>query len=285
MTSPAKTLMTADTAGGADAQREAHVHPSALVHPDAQIAPSAHIGPFCVVGPEVRLADNVRLHSHVVVEGDTAIGEGTQIFPFASIGHQPQDKKFRGEKSRLEIGAHNVIRENVTMNPGTESGALITRVGDHGLFMTGSHVAHDCQVGNHVILANNAALAGHCIIGDHAILGGLSAVHQFVRIGAHAFIGGMSGVENDVIPFGMAIGNRAGLAGLNIVGLKRRGFEREQIHTLRKAYRMLFSSEGTLAERLEDVEKMFDNDANVAEMVRFIRAASDRALCVPRDSV
>ncbi len=279
MTSPAKTFTTTDATGGPS------VHPTALVHPDAQIAPGAHIGPYCVIGAGVSLADNVRLHSHVVIEGDTVIGEGTQIFPFASIGHQPQDKKFRGEKSRLEIGAHNVIRENVTMNPGTESGSLVTRVGDHGLFMTGAHVAHDCQVGDHVIMANNTALAGHCIIGDHAILGGLSAVHQFVRIGAHAFIGGMSGVENDVIPFGMAIGNRAGLAGLNIVGLKRRGFDREQIHTLRKAYRMLFSSEGTLSERLEDVEKMFEGDVNVAQIVHFVRAASDRALCVPRDSV
>lgn len=265
-------------------KKTAAVHPTAVVHPSATLGEGVQIGPYCVVGAEVELADSVQLHSHVVVEGNTRIGEGTQVFPFASLGHQPQDKKYRGEHSRLVIGKHNIIREHVTMNPGTETGTMVTEVGDNGLFMVGSHVAHDCQVGDHVILANNATLAGHCRVGDYAILGGLSAVHQFVRIGSHAFIGGMSGVENDVIPFGMALGNRARLAGLNIVGLKRRDFAREQIHTLRKAYRLLFSAEGTLAERLDDVEKMFADDANVQLIISFIRENADRALCVPRDA-
>jgi len=260
------------------------IHPTAVVHDEAALEPGVRVGPFCVVGAEVSLARDVELHSHVVIEGTTVIGEGTRVFPFASLGHPPQDKKYRGEQSRLEIGAHNVIREHVTMNPGTEAGNLITQVGDYGLFMTGAHLAHDCRIGNHVILANNATLAGHCVVEDHAILGGLCAVHQFVRIGAHAFIGGMSGVENDVIPFGMALGNRACLAGLNVIGLKRHGFSREQIHALRQAYRMMFSDDGTLTERLREVESRFGEDEHVRRIVEFARAESSRALCVPRDN-
>jgi UDP-N-acetylglucosamine acyltransferase len=260
------------------------VHPTAVVHDDATLEPGVRVGPFCVVGAEVRLGRDVELLSHVVVEGATAIGAGTRVFPFASLGHPPQDKKYKGELSRLEIGAHNVIREHVTMNPGTEAGNLLTRVGDHGLFMIGAHVAHDCRIGNHVILANNASVAGHCVVDDHAILGALCGVHQFVRIGAHAFIGGMSGVENDVIPFGMALGNRAGLAGLNVVGLKRHGFTRDQIHRLRQAYRLMFSGEGTLTERLEELETQCGDDPHVRRVVEFVRADSSRALCVPRDN-
>ncbi len=260
------------------------VHPSAVVEPGAVLEEGVRIGPFCVVGPHVRLGRNVELHAHVVVAGHTAIGEGTQVFPFAVLGHQPQDLKYKGEASRLEIGAHNVIREHVTMNPGTESGHMLTRVGDHGFFMVGSHVAHDCRVGNRVIMANNATLAGHCTVEDNAILGGLVAVHQFVRIGAYAFIGGMSGVENDVIPFGMALGNRARLAGLNIVGLKRRGFEREKIHAMREAYRMLFAAEGTLEERIEAVETRYSDDPEVQRIVAFVRTSANRALCTPRDT-
>ena len=260
------------------------VHPSAVVEPGAVLEEGVRIGPFCVVGPHVRIGRNVELHAHVVVSGHTTIGEGTQVFPFAVLGHQPQDLKYKGEPSGLEIGANNVIREHVTMNPGTDSGHMLTRVGDHGFFMVGSHVAHDCQVGNRVIMANNATLAGHCIVEDNAILGGLVAVHQFVRIGACAFIGGMSGVENDVIPFGMALGNRAGLAGLNIVGLKRQGFEREKIHAMREAYRMLFSAEGTLVERLDAVETRYSDDPEVQRIVAFARASVNRPLCTPRDT-
>ncbi|MSO65239.1 MAG: acyl-ACP--UDP-N-acetylglucosamine O-acyltransferase, partial [Alphaproteobacteria bacterium] len=192
------------------------------------------------------------------------------------------DMKFRGENSQLTIGPHSTIREHVTMNPGTAGGGMVTRTGSHCLFMVGAHVAHDCIIGDHVILVNNATLAGHVSIGDYVILGGLSAVHQFVRIGQHAMVGGMSGVENDVIPYGSVTGNRAFLSGLNVVGLKRRGFNRDQIHDLRHAYRLLFAQEGTLQERLEDVGQMFADKPVVMEIVEFMRANSPRALCQPK---
>ena len=259
-------------------------HETAVVEPGAEIGEGVQIGAFSLIGGGVVLGDEVKVHSHVVVTGNTTIGRGTEIFPFASIGHIPQDLKFGGEESFLEIGEHNRIREHVTMNPGTQGGGLYTRVGSRGLFMMGSHVAHDCTVGDHVIMANNATLAGHCSVGGHAILGGLCAVHQFVRIGDHSFVGGMSGLENDLIPFGMALGNRASLSGLNIIGLKRQGFAREQIHNLRKAYRMLFAAEGTLKERLEDVDKLFGTDPGIDSILKFIRTSSDRSLCVPRNS-
>lgn len=258
-----------------------NIHPSAIVDPKARIADTATIGPFCVVGPDVELAENVELVSHVAVAGRTSVGEGTRIFPFASIGHQPQDLKFKGEPSTLSIGKNCQIREHVTMNPGTEGGGMVTKVGDNCLFMASAHVAHDCVLGNNVIMANNATLAGHVTVGEFAFLGGLSAVHQFVRIGKHAMIGGMSGVEADVIPFGIVIGNRAHLNGLNIVGLKRRGFSREDIHTLRNAYRLLFAPEGTLQERVSDVAEQYKANGAVMEVVEFIRSDSSRQLCTP----
>jgi UDP-N-acetylglucosamine acyltransferase len=260
----------------------ANIHPTAIVEPGASIGADVVIGPYCCVGGEAELADRVQLHSHVVVTGRTKVGPDTHIFPFASIGHPPQDLKYKGEPSTLEIGRNNVIREHVTMNPGTEGGGMITRVGDDCLFMVGSHVAHDCRIGNHVIMANNATLGGHVEIGDFAILGGLSAVHQFVRIGRHAMIGGMSGVEQDVIPYGSVMGDRARLSGLNIVGLKRRGFTRENIHALRTAYRLLFAQEGAITERLDDVVEMFEGNETVMEIVAFMRAASSRGVCQPK---
>jgi UDP-N-acetylglucosamine acyltransferase len=268
----------------ASTQSDPVIHASAIVEPGAELARGVEIGPFSVIGRQVVLNEGVRIHSHVVVAGRTEIGAGTEVFPFASLGNAPQDRKFQGEESRLLIGERNIIREYVTMNPGTKQGGLVTRVGNDGLFLTGAHIAHDCAIGDNVLLVNSATLAGHCVVEDFASIGGLSAVHQHVRIGAYAFIGGMSGVENDVIPYGMAIGNRANLAGLNIVGLKRRNFDREQIHTLRKAYRMLFATEGTLMERLEDVEKMFPDEEAVQRVVRFIRADSSRSFCVPRSN-
>ena len=219
------------------------IHPTAIVAHEAQIAATASIGPYCVVGPRVTLGERVRLISHVVVDGITTIGEGSTLYPFASIGHRPQDLKYKGEPSRLEIGRNNQIREHVSMNPGTEGGGMVTHVGDNCLFMVGSHVAHDCQIGDHVILVNNVALGGHVEIGDFAIIGGNSAVHQFVRIGKQVMVGGMTGVENDVIPYAAVTGNRAHLSGLNLVGLKRRAFSREDIHALRNAYRLLFAPE------------------------------------------
>ena len=259
----------------------AQIHPTAIVDPAAKLGARVNIGPYCIVGPHVVLGDDVRLISHVVVDGRTTIGAKTVVYPFASLGMQPQDLKYHGEPSTLEIGANNQIRENVTMNPGTEGGGMVTRVGDNGLFMVSAHVAHDCQIGNNVILANNATLAGHVTICDFAIVGGMSAVHQFVRIGKHAMIGGMSGVENDVIPFGTVKGERAHLAGLNIVGLERRGFGREAIQALRSAYRMLFASEGTMAERVDDVAGLYKDQELVDAVLAFIRDRGSRALCQP----
>lgn len=258
------------------------IHPTALVDPAATIGTGATIGPFCVVGPDVTLGEGVVLHSHVVVTGRTSIGPRTRVFPFASLGHAPQDLKFRGEPSRLEIGADTVVRENVTMNPGTEGGGMLTRVGDRCLVMVGAHVAHDCLIGNNVILVNNATLAGHVRIGDGAILGGLCAVHQWVRIGENAFVGGMSGVENDVIPFGTVIGNRAELGGLNLVGLRRANHPREWIHALRAAYRMLFEGDDPLARRVERVAEAHGGTPLVDKVIAFLREGGDRAICTPR---
>jgi len=258
------------------------IHPTAIVEPGARLGNDVTIGPYSCIGAGVELGDGVSISAHVVVGGHTTIGPRTRIFPFASIGLPPQDLKYHGEASTLTIGADNTIREHVTMNPGTEGGGMLTSVGDRCLFMVGAHVAHDCKVGNGVIMANNATLAGHVEIGDHAVLGGLSAVHQFVRIGQHAMIGGMSGVEHDVIPYGSVMGDRARLAGLNVVGLKRRNFSRDEIHALRSAYRMIFAAEGTMAERIEDAAEMFKNTPAVMDIVAFIRADSSRAICQPR---
>lgn len=261
---------------------QTEIHPTAIVAPGARIGAGVRVGPFCVVGDDVVLGDGVELVSHVAVAGRTDIGAGTRIFPFASVGHQPQDLKYEGEPSRLIIGARCVIRESVTINPGTRGGIMETRIGDDCLIMANAHVAHDCVLGNHVILANYVGIAGHCTIGDHVIFGGICVVHQFVRVGSHAFIGAQSMVDADVIPYGMAVGNRAVLAGLNLVGLRRRGFDREAIHRLRAAYRMVFSSEGTLRERVDDAAALFKGDKLVQDVVDFIQASSDRAICMPR---
>jgi len=259
----------------------ASIHPTAVVEAGAKLGKDVVVGPFCTVGKDVELADGVELISHVAVAGFTKIGAKTRAFPFASIGHQPQDLKYHGELSRLEIGARTVIREHVTINPGTEGGGMLTSIGDDCLLMVAAHIAHDCRIGNHVIIVNNVLLGGHIEIGDFAVIGGGAAVHQFVRIGPHAMIGGMSGVESDVIPYGMVLGNRAHLSGLNLVGLKRRNFDREAIHQLRSAYRQLFAQEGTLQERVADVEKLFAGNQLVGEVLAFVRQESSRGLCLP----
>lgn len=259
------------------------IHPTAIIDKNAQVHETAIIGPYCTVGPNVKLGAGVQLVSHVSVDGITEIGEETRIFPFASIGHAPQDLKFKGERSTLVIGKRNQIREHVTMNPGTEGGGMITSVGDNCLFMVGAHVAHDCRLGNNIIMANNATLGGHVTVEDFVVIGGLAAIHQFVRIGKHAIIGGMSGVENDVIPYGSVVGERAALAGLNLVGLKRRGFERDTIHALRNAYKMLFDEdEGTLFERTAKVQEAFSGIAPVQEVLSFMEDKGSRSLCTPR---
>ncbi len=257
------------------------VHPTAIVEDGATLGDGVHVGAFCHVGADVKLGDGVELKNHVVIAGRTEIGARTRIFPFASIGHPPQDLKYKGEPSTLTIGADCLIREGVTMNPGTEGGGMVTIVGDRCAFLANSHVGHDCRVGNNVIFSNAAMLAGHVTVGDFAILGGGAAVIQFSRVGPHSILGGMSALENDLIPYGAAVGNRARLSGLNIIGLQRRGFSREDIHILRRAYRLLFANEGTLVERTDDVERELKDHAIVAEIVAFIRAGGKRAICTP----
>jgi UDP-N-acetylglucosamine acyltransferase len=258
------------------------IHHTAIVAPGAALARDVTIGPYCIVGEHVVLEAGVTLRSHVVVDGRTTIGAGTRVFPFASIGLEPQDLKYCGEESILVIGRNNTIREYVTINPGTTGGGMVTRVGENCLFMVGAHIAHDCQIANHVIMANNATLAGHVVIDDYAVLGGLCAIHQYVRIGRHAMIGGMSGVERDVIPYGQVMGDRARLCGLNIIGMQRRGFSREDIQGLRSAYQVLFSSDGTLNDRVNETAGRFSGIAPVDDIIGFIRADSSRAICQPK---
>jgi UDP-N-acetylglucosamine acyltransferase len=274
--------MSQATALQEPAAQATEIHPTAIVEPGAKIGEGVRIGPFCHVGPNVELGAHSQLVSHVVLAGHTTIGPRARIFPFASVGHAPQDLKYAGEPTVLVVGSDCTVREGVTLNPGTAHGTSRTVVGDRCVFLANSHVAHDCVLGHNVIMSNNVMLGGHCKIGDYVILGGGAGVHQFVRIGAHAFIGGLSGVENDVIPYGMALGNRAHLAGLNIIGLKRRGFTRDQIHDIRRAYRLLFADEGTLKERVEDVAEEFSTHPFVHEILDFIREGGDRAICTPR---
>ena len=259
---------------------QARIHASAVIEDGARIGEGCEIGPFCHVGPQVELGAGVCLKSHVVVTGQTRIGAGSVVFPFACIGEIPQDMKFQGEDTRLEIGARARIREHVTMNPGTAGGGGVTRVGDDGLFMAGCHVAHDVQIGDRVIVVNNAALAGHCIIEDDVIIGGLSGVHQFVRIGQGAIIGAVTMVTNDVIPYGLVQAPRGGLDGLNLVGLKRRGVPREDITALRAAFQMLAQGEGAFQDRAQRLGEETRSDY-VRQIVDFVMAESDRSFLTP----
>lgn len=258
--------------------RETTIHPSAIVEQGAELGQGVAVGPFCHVGPRVRLGDGVTLKSHVVIAGDTGIGADTVIFPFACIGEAPQDLKFQGEQTRLVIGARNRIREYVTMNPGTAGGGGLTQVGDDGLFMAGSHVAHDCRIGNHVILVNNVAIAGHCVLEDEVIVGGLSGVHQFVRIGRGAMIGAVTMVTADVLPHALVSGPRGHLDGLNLVGLKRRGAGRAEIAALRE----LLGALGTGNFR-ETARARASGPATgmEREVLDFILAPSERSFLAP----
>lgn len=256
------------------------VHPSAIVEPGAVLGQGCVIGPFCHVGPDVRLGDRVTLKSHVVVAGDTTIGADSMLFPFACVGEIPQDLKFKGERTRLEIGARTRVREHVTINTGTSGGGGVTRIGDDCLFMAGCHVAHDVRIADRVIIVNNAALAGHCIIEDDVIIGGLSGVHQFVRIGRGAIIGAVTMVTNDVIPYGLVQAPRGGLDGLNLVGLKRRGVARSDITALRAAFQMLAQGEGAFQDRARRLGEETDS-AYVRHIVDFVTGASDRSFLTP----
>ncbi|WP_306147033.1 MULTISPECIES: acyl-ACP--UDP-N-acetylglucosamine O-acyltransferase [unclassified Roseibium] len=260
----------------------ADIHPTAIIEDGATIGVGVRIGPYCVIGSQVTLGDNVELKSHVALAGDTTIGAGTAIFPFASVGHQAQDLKFRGEAATLKIGEGCIIREGVTINPGTEGGGLSTTIGNNCAFLANSHVGHDSHLGDRVILSNNVMIAGHVTVGSNVIFGGGSAVIQFTRIGDNAFVGGMAGLENDLIPFGMVTGNRANLGGLNLIGLKRANFPREQIHALRAAYKALFeSNEGTLRTRAEAIAETTQDQPLVKKVTDFILEEEDRRFCTP----
>ena len=258
------------------------VHPSSYVDPKAQLGDGVNIGPLCVVGPDVKLGRNVKLISQVSLAGNTEIGDDCELYPFVSMGHPPQDFKHKGGDVRIIIGKRCIFRELVNIHPGSDAGRRDTVIGDDCYMMVGSHLAHEGQMGNHVIVSNGAQIGGNVTIGDHAVLGGLCAIHQHTRIGAHAFIGGMATVISDVIPYGFVLGNSAKLAGLNVVGLKRRGFSRESIRELRAAYRLLFAQEGTFAERLDDAEKLYSDHELVNEIVAFIRQQGNRSLCMPQ---
>lgn len=258
-----------------------YIHPSSHVDSKAELADGVHIGPLCVVGAQVKLGPNVRLVSQVNIDGQTEIGADCQLFPFVSLGHPPQDFKHAGGDVRLIIGERNIFRELVNIHPGSDAGRRDTVIGNDCYMMVGSHLAHEGQMGNNVVVSNGVQIGGCVTIGDHAILGGLSAVHQFTRIGAHAFIGGMATVTTDVIPYGSVVGNAAHLAGLNVIGLKRRGFDKKAIQELRSAYRLLFAQEGTFAERLNDTARLYSDHELVLEIVEFIRAKDKRNICMP----
>jgi len=258
-----------------------NIHPSAVIEKGAEIGNSVAIGPFCHIGAQAKVGDGVRLHANVVVMNNTIIGTACEIFPGAVLGGTPQDTKYKGEATRLEIGAYNIIREHVTMHIASVGGDGTTRVGDHCMFMAGAHVAHDCQVGNKVIMINHAVLGGHVQIADGAMIGGNSAVHQFVRIGMGAMVGGMTGVEGDVIPFGMVIGDRASLQGLNWVGLERRGFTPAQLKDMRRFYKELFEGDSPLAERLAAAQKNWGGNELIKPILDFVDTPHRRSLCLP----
>jgi UDP-N-acetylglucosamine acyltransferase len=258
------------------------IDPTARVADGARIGEGVEIGPYCLVGPQVELKSGVRLIAHVHVTGATTIGEGTVVYPFSSLGTPPQSVHYRGGPTQLVIGANCQLRESVTMNTGTEDGGGVTRVGDRGFFMVGAHIGHDCQVGNDVNLANNVVLGGHVAVGDHTFLGGHVAIHQYVRIGEGVMMAGMSAARDDIIPFGFALGQTGALVGLNMVGLRRRGATRAEMHRVRDAYRSLFFVEGRIAERIEAVEREFSGDPLVGKIIAFIRAGGKRPLMRPR---
>jgi len=259
----------------------ATVHPTAILDKSVELGADVSVGPYCILGPNVKLGARTRLVAHVFIERETTLGEDNVVHPYAALGQPAQDTSYRDEATSLTVGAGNVIREYVSMHRGTVRSRGTTLVGDGGYFMAQSHVAHDCIVGDNVIFAQGATLGGHVQVGDHVIMGGLSAMHQYGRIGRHAFVGGLAAVVADVIPYGSVFGNHAQLAGLNVIGLKRRGFSREAVHDLRAAYRLLFAEEGTFQERLDDVAETYAHEPLVQEIVAFIRAEAQRPLCMP----
>ena len=256
------------------------IHKTAIVDSKAKIPSSANIGPYCVVGPNVEIGENATIHSHVNISGNTKIGKGNKIYPFASIGNDPQDLKYNGEKTKLIIGDNNKIREHVTINPGTEGGGGLTKIGNNCLFMISSHIAHDCYVGNNVIIANNVPLGGHVTIEDNVVIGGNSAVQQFTRIGKMAMIGGMTGVLYDVIPYGLSTGNRNFLQGINLIGLRRSKFDNKDILGLSEAYKEIFATKN-LSENISKLNGVFKENPLVKNVIEFITKDKKRSICTP----
>ena len=256
------------------------IHKTAIVNSKAKIASSANIGPYCVIGANVVIGENVTIHSHVSVSGNTKIGNDNKIYPFASIGNDPQDLKYNGEETKLIIGDNNKIREYVTINPGTEGGGGLTKIGNNCLFMISSHVAHDCYVGNNVIIANNVPLGGHVSIEDNVVIGGNSAVQQFTRIGKMAMVGGMTGVLYDVIPYGLSTGNRNTLQGLNLIGLRRAKFDNKEILGLSEAYKEIFATKN-LSENISKLNGIFKENPLVKDVIEFITKDKKRSICTP----
>jgi UDP-N-acetylglucosamine acyltransferase len=246
------------------------IHATAIVSPEAEVAPGVTIGPYSVIGAGVRIGRGSVIAPHVVIKGPTRIGEGNRIFQFASIGDDPQDKKYGGEATRLEIGNGNTIREYCTINRGTAQDAGVTRVGDDNWLMSYTHIAHDCQLGSHIIMSNNATLAGHVHVEDHVILSGFAAVHQFCRIGAHSFVGGLAGITRDVLPFMMVAGQPPEPRGVNQEGLKRRGFTPEQIRNIKEAYRILYRTGLRLAEAREQLAELAATQPEIRVIVEFL---------------
>lgn len=260
---------------------DAIIHATAVVHPKAQLGKNVQIGPYCIVGPYARLGDGVVLRSHVVIDTHAVIGPRCEFFPFVSL-NKPQDLKFHDEPSWVEIGSDTVLREYVTIQPGTEGDKMKTTVGSHCFLMAHTHVAHDCSVGNHVIMANHATLAGHVTVEDYVIIGGLAAVHQFVTIGKYAMIGGLSPVEHDVLPFSKVKCDPGYLNGLNIIGMKRNGFGREQIDLARRLYQQIFAQDGNLADRVESLVAEYQGDELAAILLDFIKRSEKRAMVFPK---
>ena len=259
------------------------IHKTSIIDKNAKISKTAKIGPYTIIGSNVEIGDEVEIHSHANIVGNTKIGSGTQVFPFASIGTQPQDLKYKGEKNSLVIGKNNIIREYVTINPGTQTGRTITKIGDNCLFMISSHVAHDCQIGNNVVIANNVPLGGHVIIEDSVIIGGNSAVQQFTRIGRLAMVGGMTGVLKDVIPFGLSFGNRNYLKGINLIGLRRNKYNNKEIMELSEAYKKIFSSKN-FHDNLNKINGEYKNNNLVREVTEFISKDKKRPICSPLEN-
>ncbi len=261
-----------------------HIHPTAIVADGAKLAKGVSVGAYSLIGPHVTLKENVQIHSHVVIEGHTIIGAKTEVFPFAVLGMPPQSAHYKQEPSLIEIGESCMIREHVTIHPGTAKGGMKTTVGNNCYIMVGVHIGHDCRVGHFVTMANNATLGGHVTVGDYATIGGLAAIHQFVRIGSYAMISGTAGVNEDVIPFGTVMAMRGKLGGLNIIGMKRRGFERQDIHDLRNAYNLLAKDQvGTFGERVNKIRALYGNCRTIRELLTFIAEGPERPLCLPSE--